>query len=214
MIVPALRRALAIGSTSRELVALQHDDTLEKPGERPGGRQTTHAGADHDGLLADHSLRHPVAERPRASDNALTRLRDRVYASPSSSGERDGRERNGLGGEINWFGEREQKPYWPGVQTADAAPPPPNRWFARLSAGAEWIRTFSPALDRQRFVGFVRVSADLPAHRTSEQLPASAYRSICRGGGPRPPLTARIRIFAMAAAGAVLLAVGEGLAQQ
>ena len=63
----------------------------------------------------------------------------------------------------------------------------------RLRAGAEWIQTFSPALDRQRFVGFVRVGADLPAHRTSEQLPASAYRSICRGGGPRPPLTARIR---------------------
>jgi hypothetical protein len=63
----------------------------------------------------------------------------------------------------------------------------------RLTAGAEWIRTFSPALDRQRFVGFVRVGADLPAHRSSEQLPASAYRSICRGGGPRPPLTARIR---------------------
>ena len=63
----------------------------------------------------------------------------------------------------------------------------------RLAAGAEWIRTFSPALDRQRFVGFVRVGADLPAHRSSEQLPASAYRSICRGGGPRPPLTARIR---------------------
>jgi hypothetical protein len=63
----------------------------------------------------------------------------------------------------------------------------------RLTAGAEWIRTFSPALDRQRFVGFVRVGADLPAHRSSEQLPPSAYRSICQGGGPRPPLTARIR---------------------
>jgi hypothetical protein len=36
------------------------------------------------------------------------------------------------------------------------------------------------ALDRQRFRGFVRAGADLPAHRSSEQLPASAYQSICR----------------------------------
>src|SRR5215469_11233071 len=31
--------------------------------------------------------------------------------------------------------------------------------FTRLSAGAEWIRTFSSALDRQRFRGFFRVRA-------------------------------------------------------
>jgi hypothetical protein len=36
------------------------------------------------------------------------------------------------------------------------------------------------ALDRRRFRGFVRAGADLPAHRSSEQLPASAYRSSCR----------------------------------
>src|SRR6516162_9356425 len=29
-----------------------------------------------------------------------------------------------------------------------------------LSAGAEWIRTFSSALDRRRFRGFVRVGVD------------------------------------------------------
>src|SRR6516164_219967 len=67
MVVPTLRRAVAIGSTNRKLVALQHDDILEKLGERPGCRQTAHARADHDGLLADHSLRHPDAERPRPS---------------------------------------------------------------------------------------------------------------------------------------------------
>jgi hypothetical protein len=33
---------------------------------------------------------------------------------------------------------------------------------------------------RQQFRGFVRVGADLPAHRSSEQLPASAHRSSCR----------------------------------
>jgi hypothetical protein len=39
------------------------------------------------------------------------------------------------------------------------------------------------ALGRQRFRGFVRVvGADLPAHRSSEQLPASADRSSCRAG--------------------------------
>jgi hypothetical protein len=60
-VVPTLRRAVAIGGTNRELVALQHDDMLEKPGERPGCRQTTHAGADHDGLLAHHSVHHPLS---------------------------------------------------------------------------------------------------------------------------------------------------------
>jgi hypothetical protein len=50
----------------------------------------------------------------------------------------------------------------------------------RLSPGGERIRIFSSALDRRRFWGFVRVGADLPAHRSSEQLPASAYRSSCR----------------------------------
>jgi hypothetical protein len=35
-------------------------------------------------------------------------------------------------------------------------------------------------LDRQRFRTFIRVEADLPAHRSSEQLPASANRSSCR----------------------------------
>jgi hypothetical protein len=64
----------------------------------------------------------------------------------------------------------------------------------RLSAEAERIRPFSSAPDRQRFRAFVRVGADLPAHRSSEQLQTSAYRSSCRrrSEGPRsPPLTAR-----------------------
>jgi len=51
---------------------------------------------------------------------------------------------------------------------------------ARLVSMNIWIRTFSSALDRRRFRGFVRVGTDLPAHRSSEQLPASAYRSSCR----------------------------------
>ena len=60
----------------------------------------------------------------------------------------------------------------------------------RLSAGAEWIRTFSSALerDRQRFRGFVRVGADLPPHRSSERLPAAAYRSICQVADALLPL--------------------------
>jgi len=49
-----------------------------------------------------------------------------------------------------------------------------------LTARAEWIRTFSSALDRRRFRGFVPVGTDLPAHRSLEQLPASAYLSGCR----------------------------------
>ena len=65
--MPTLRRAVTIGGPYQELVALQHDDMLEKPGERPGRRQTAHAGTDHNGLLANHSLRHPAAERPRPS---------------------------------------------------------------------------------------------------------------------------------------------------
>ena len=40
-----------------------------------------------------------------------------------------------------------------------------------LAAGGEWIRTFRSAVDEQQFRGFVRVGADLPAHRSSEQLP-------------------------------------------
>ena len=50
----------------------------------------------------------------------------------------------------------------------------------RLTAGGEWIRTFSSALGRQRVRRFVRVGADLLAHRSSEQLPAPAHRSSCR----------------------------------
>ena len=56
----------------------------------------------------------------------------------------------------------------------------PSRVRSRLSGGAEWIRTFSPVLDRRRFRGFVPVGTDLPAYRSSEQLPAAAYRSSCR----------------------------------
>jgi hypothetical protein len=41
--------------------------------------------------------------------------------------------------------------------------------FAGLAGGGEWFRTFSSALGRQRFCGFVRVGPDLPAHRSSEQ---------------------------------------------
>jgi len=56
----------------------------------------------------------------------------------------------------------------------------PRAVRSRLATGAKWIRIFSSALDRRRFCGFVRVGTDLPAHRSSEQLPASAYRSSCR----------------------------------
>src|SRR6516225_12301222 len=52
--------------------------------------------------------------------------------------------------------------------------------FARLFAGAGWIRTFSSTRDTRRFRGFVPVGTDLPAHRSSEESPASAYRSSCR----------------------------------
>jgi len=53
-----------------------------------------------------------------------------------------------------------------------------------LSAGAEWIRTFSSALDRQRFRGFVRVG---PIYRRTGHL-TSAGLGIpieLSGGGPR-----------------------------
>jgi hypothetical protein len=73
----------------------------------------------------------------------------------------------------------------PTRRSDDAAPPPRTRWFARLSAGWEWIRTFSSALGRQRFRGLVGVGADLPAHRLSEQLPVSAHQSSCRAAVPR-----------------------------
>src|SRR6516165_11744872 len=49
---------------------------------------------------------------------------------------------------------------------------------ARLVSMNIWIRTFSSALDRRRFRGFVRVGTDLPAHRSSEQLPAAAQHLI------------------------------------
>jgi hypothetical protein len=79
------------------------------------------------------------------------------------------------------------------------APPPPPRTPAGkarlldvagrnparhgLSAGGRWLRTFSSALDSQRFRGFVRVGADLPT---------TGHPSSCRrrhtdrvvGGGP------------------------------
>jgi hypothetical protein len=48
----------------------------------------------------------------------------------------------------------------------------------RLPAGGKWIRTFSSALGRQRFRAFVRVGTDLPAHRSSEQLPDSTHRYV------------------------------------
>jgi len=57
----------------------------------------------------------------------------------------------------------------------------------------EWIRTFSSALDGRRFHGFVRIGSDLPARRSCEQLPASAYRSRVGRRSEEPPLTARIR---------------------
>jgi len=50
----------------------------------------------------------------------------------------------------------------------------------RLTAGGGWIRTFSSALGRRGVRQFVRVGADLLAHRSSKQLPASAHRSSCR----------------------------------
>jgi hypothetical protein len=72
---------------------------------------------------------------------------------------------------------------WPGGPSGNDTREGPE--VCRLFAGAEWIRTFSSALDRQRFRGFGRVMAGLPAHRSSEQLPASAYRSSLSGSGPR-----------------------------
>ena len=69
----------------------------------------------------------------------------------------------------------------------------------RLFAGAEWIRTFSSALDRRRFRGFVRVGTDLPAHRSSEQLPASAQhllKSISAVSMPMPTTRASRRTIA------------------
>ena len=59
-------------------------------------------------------------------------------------------------------------------------------------AGAEWIRTFGSALDRQQFVvlsGFGRSTGA----RSSDQLPASANRSSCRARSGAPSPTARIR---------------------
>src|SRR6516164_3703617 len=54
----------------------------------------------------------------------------------------------------------------------------PRAVRSRLATGAKWIRILSSALDRRRFCGFVRVGTDLPAHRSSEQLPASAQHLI------------------------------------
>ena len=62
-----------------------------------------------------------------------------------------------------------------------------------LSAGAEWIRTFSSALDRQQFVVSSEFGADRPAHgHRSSCRPRRTDRVVGRLSGA-PPLTARIR---------------------
>jgi hypothetical protein len=55
MHVPRLRRSRAIRRLRWQSVALQHNYPIEAVGERPRGREPGHAGADHDGLLADQS---------------------------------------------------------------------------------------------------------------------------------------------------------------
>jgi hypothetical protein len=54
VVVSALGCALTIDGTGREFVTLQHGDVIKKLGERPGCGQTAHAGADHNGVSADH----------------------------------------------------------------------------------------------------------------------------------------------------------------
>jgi hypothetical protein len=56
----ALWRTLAIDGGDWKFVAIQNDHMFEKPSQRPGRRQTTHAGADYDGLPADHHITAPV----------------------------------------------------------------------------------------------------------------------------------------------------------
>jgi len=58
-----------------------------------------------------------------------------------------------------------------------------------LSAGAEWIRTFSSALDRQQFVVSSEFGRSTGA-RSSEKLPASA-EPIELSGGVRSAVTHR-----------------------
>ena len=61
-----------------------------------------------------------------------------------------------------------------------------------LSAGAEWIRTFSSALDRQRFRGFVRVGSIYrrPGHPSTCRLRHTIELSR---DGPRSRHSPRIR---------------------
>ena len=59
----------------------------------------------------------------------------------------------------------------------------------RLTAGAEWIRTFCSALDRQWFLGFVRVRAIY----LRVGHPSPANRPSCRATVREAPFTARIK---------------------
>lgn len=55
----ALWHTLAIDGGDWEFIALQNDHMFEKTSQCPGRRQTTHAGADDDGLPADHHSYRP-----------------------------------------------------------------------------------------------------------------------------------------------------------
>ncbi|GAA2165730.1 hypothetical protein GCM10009727_84670 [Actinomadura napierensis] len=52
----ALRDAPAVLRVRGELVALQHDDLIEMPGEHARGAQPRHAPAEHHGRLPSHPL--------------------------------------------------------------------------------------------------------------------------------------------------------------
>jgi hypothetical protein len=51
--VPRLRRSRSMQGLRGQSIALQNNDIIEVVGERPRGREPSHASADHDGLLAD-----------------------------------------------------------------------------------------------------------------------------------------------------------------
>jgi len=78
MHVPRLRSPHAVRGSLSQTVTLQHDYLIETIGERPRGRKPGHAGADHNGLLADQIWRHRAYPLPalRAIDciAALDRL--------------------------------------------------------------------------------------------------------------------------------------------
>ena len=58
-----LRNSRAVRRLCGQCVPLHHDHLLEVLGDRSCGREPAHAGADHDGLLANERRRHRFLAR-------------------------------------------------------------------------------------------------------------------------------------------------------